>query len=66
MSPSDLHSLLCTDMDLGVPFTDFLHHVSCVSLVSLTPGLVVPKRDTFSVQGAALLRSKSLLSQLLW
>lgn len=30
------------------------------------PGLVVPKCDTFSVQAAALLRSKILLSQLLW
>lgn len=45
---------------------NFLHCVSRVSLVFLTPGLVVPKCGTFSVQGTALFRSKSLLSQFLW
>lgn len=46
---SRCHRPAC-DTDPSVPFLYFLHRVRCVSLLSLTPGLVVPKRDTFSVQ----------------
>ena len=46
---SRCHRPAC-DTDPSVPFLYFLHRVRCVSLLSLTPGLVIPKRDTFSVQ----------------
>lgn len=49
---SRCHCPAC-DTDPGVPFLFFLHRVRCVSLFPLAPGLVVPKRDAFSVPGAA-------------